>query len=352
MEESDVCRKLIKLINKNSIRQINIMEVCGTHTRNIFKYCIDKLIDKKINLIAGPGCPVCVTPTSYIDSAIELSRKSGVIIVTFGDMIRVPGSLGSLSMEKAMGGDVHVIFSPLDSLKIAEQNKDKEVVLLGVGFETTAPSIALTVKYAKERELSNFSVLLSLRIMINVMKKLMTYDDVRIDGFICPGHVAAVIGASSFEKLSLISHTPMSICGFKMREILSGILSIEDMINKGEYRCENLYKSVVCDRGSIGAEKIMNQVFTRCSNEWRGMGWIDDTGLKFKEEYKEFDAAHKFNIAVNDKSAVSGCICGEILRGAKRPDECKLFTKVCNPRHPIGPCMVSEEGTCRSFYYI
>ena len=154
------------------------------------------------------------------------------------------------------------------------------------------------------------------------------------------------------KKLSLISHTPMSICGFKMREILSGILSIEDMINKGEYRCENLYKSVVCDRGSIGTEKIMNQVFTRCSNEWRGMGWIDDTGLKFKEEYNEFDAAHKFNIAVNDKSAVSGCICGEILRGAKRPDECKLFTKVCNPSHPIGPCMVSEEGTCRSFYYI
>lgn len=352
MEESDVCRKIIEAINKNSMKKINIMEVCGTHTRNIYKYCIDKLIDKNINLIAGPGCPVCVTPISYIDNAIELSKKNNVVIATFGDMVRVPGSNSSLNIEKAMGSDVRIIFSPLDSIKIAEQNKDKEVVLLGVGFETTAPSIALTVKYAKERDISNFSVLLSLRTMINVMKKLMTYDDVHIDGFICPGHVAAVIGANPFEELSMISHTPMSICGFKMAEILSGILSIENMINKGEYRCDNLYKTVVSDKGSIGAEKIMEEVFDRCSNEWRGMGWIEDTGLKFKQEYRKFDALRKFDIVCKQKKSIYGCICGEILRGAKRPDECRLFAKVCNPAHPVGPCMVSLEGTCRSLYKI
>ncbi|NFS30359.1 hydrogenase formation protein HypD [Clostridium botulinum] len=345
-----LCKTLLKEIEKNAMEKINIMEVCGTHTRSIYELGINKLLPENINLLSGPGCPICVTPVNYIDNAIKLSKKPQTIIVTFGDMMRVPGSSSFLSEEKAKGMDIRIIYSPLDSIKIAEKNKNKEVILLGIGFETTAPIIALTLKYAKAKKINNFSVLLSIKTMPNTMKELVLDGRAKINGFICPGHVATIIGEEPFNILSMESKLPMSICGFKGTEILVGILSIVKLVNNNEYKCENLYRGFVKKKGNIKAKELINEVFEISDSVWRGMGTIKQTGFDFKNEYKIFDATKKFLLRHRELNLNNNCICGEILQGISNPRDCLSFGKCCTPENPIGPCMVSNEGTCKIVY--
>lgn len=346
----NITKKIIEIINKEVKTPINIMEVCGTHTMSIYKNGIDKLLPSNINLISGPGCPVCVTDINYIDSAIKLCKNKNVIICTFGDMIRVPGSKSSLNKEKVNGANIKVVYSPLDCLDIANKNRDKEVVLLGIGFETTAPVIGLTIKHAYESNISNFSVLTSIKTMPNAMENLVLDEDVFIDGFICPGHVGSIIGINEFDKLAFKYKIPMVMSGFEHEDIACSILQLCRLIESKNYRCENLYKRIVKKEGNKIAKNIIEEVFSIDDSYWRGLGKITDTGLKIKEKYKKFDAQIKFNIHLSKVEIDRSCICSEILKGIKNPDDCKLFKVKCTPQHPVGACMVSREGTCSNFY--
>ncbi len=348
--EINLAIKLLKNIKERCKENINIMEVCGTHTRSIYNSGIDKLLLPNIRLLSGPGCPVCVTDESYIDHAIELSEKKDVIITTFGDMIKVPGSCSSLREQMAKGRKVEVVYSPLDALKIAINNRDKIIVFLAIGFETTAPIIALTIKEALEKNVNNFFILNSLKAMPKVMSTLILDEEVKIHGFICPGHVATIIGCRPFERLSNEYKTPMAICGFKAIDILVGILYIIYKKERGNYGCENLYKGFVYPEGNRKAQEILNQVFETSSSFWRGFGEIDGTGYKLREEYSYFDARNKFSLKNKIVNKNNQCICGDILRGIKSPMDCNAFGKMCTPRTPIGPCMVSKEGSCGIVY--
>lgn len=343
-------KDILEKLKKFNDEDITIMEVCGTHTMSILKSGLKELLSQNIKLISGPGCPVCVTPQEYIDMAIELCKRENVIITTFGDLMRVPATNSSLQRERALGNDIRTVFSPLDSLDIAENNPDKEVVFLGVGFETTAPIIAITVYNAKKKNIGNLSILNSIKTMPNVMKSLVSEKELKIDGFICPGHVAAVIGAEAFENLSVEANLPLVIAGFELLDIISAVYRLVEMKVNGEVRLENLYTRIVRNKGNEKALNVINTVFEAADSQWRGMGTITGTGFRFKEEYKNYDAWSKFKINIINSQSNKGCICGEILRGIKNPYECKLYGKVCTPLNPIGACMVSEEGTCASYY--
>lgn len=350
-EDFDLAKKLLKEINKKVTNPVNIMEVCGTHTRSIFKYGIDKLLPKKLKLIAGPGCPVCVTPSGYIDNAIALSKKEDIVIATFGDLVRVPGSNNkSLSLERAEGARVEIVYSPLDSLKLAAENLDKEIVFLGVGFETTVPAIALMLKEAKVRGIKNLTVLLAIKTMPAAMEKLILDEAININGFMCPGHVAAIIGINEFKDLSQRYRIPMAVCGFQAVDILGGILTIIDAIGERKYTCENRYSRVVREYGNLAALKVLQEVFEHSSASWRGLGLIENSGLKLRKEYEGFDAEVRYSLKTVEEKPVKGCICGEILKGKKVPSQCSLYKVKCTPQSPIGPCMVSSEGTCGIAY--
>lgn len=346
----DTTKKIIEIINKDIKTDIKIMEVCGTHTMAIYKNGLDKLLPSNISLISGPGCPVCVTDLNYIDSAIELCKNKNIIICTFGDMIRVPGSKSSLSKEKVNGANIRVIYSPLDCLDIANRNRDKEIVFLGIGFETTSPVIGLTIKNAYESNISNFSVLTSIKTMPNAIEKLILDEEIFIDGFICPGHVGSIIGINEFDKLASKYKTPMVMSGFEHGDIACSILQLCRLIEAKDYKCENLYKRIVKHEGNKIAKNIIDEVFYIGDSYWRGMANIKDTGLIIKEKYRRFDAQIKFNLHLPKVEIESECICGKILKGIKKPEDCKLFKVKCTPQNPIGACMVSSEGTCSNFY--
>jgi len=326
-----------------------LMEVCGTHTMAIFRNGIPKLLSGKVNLISGPGCPVCVSPNNYIDRAIALSKNPNHIIITFGDMMRVPGSTSSLEKAKASGGDIRIVYSPLDAMKIVSENRNKKVIFLGVGFETTAPTIAMTILEAKKHNLKNFSVLTSLKTIPPAMKALVESGDLNIDGFICPGHVSVIIGAKTYEFITRDYKIPCVVIGFEPLDIFQGVYMLLKQIVQSEAKVEIQYNRAVNYNGNIKAQKIMNEVFEVSDAEWRGIGSIKESGLKINNKYQEFDAINiKVDVEPNKKA--KGCICGDVLKGIKRPSDCKLFRKVCNPMNPIGACMVSTEGTCSAYY--
>lgn len=345
--------KIVKdiLVKLNKVEEpITIMEVCGTHTMTILKNGIKELLPKKIKLISGPGCPVCVTDEGYIDTAIELSKRENIIITTFGDLIRVPGQKSTLQKEKALGRDIRVVYSPLDALTIAKENLNKEVVFLAVGFETTAPIIALSVFNAKKQGIKNFSALNTIKTMPEAMKNLVLNNEVKIDGFLCPGHVSTIIGAQPFEALAKEYNIPLVIAGFEAVDIVAAIYRLAQMKIKGEGKVENLYNRVVKYNGNTNALEMINEVFYSSSSEWRGLGNIEGTGLSFNDHYINYDANKKFNIKNIKSNILKECLCGEILRGLKEPKDCKMFKTLCNPLNPVGPCMVSEEGTCAAYY--
>lgn len=347
----DDIKKLVELINHLDIQKINIMEVCGTHTMAIASAGIKQLLPSSIRLISGPGCPVCVTPSERIDDVYNLSKRNNVIIATYGDMIRVPGTKKSISLERSRmeGADVRMVYSSMDALDIAEDNPDKEVVFLGIGFETTTPAAAAAVKEARQRGIKNFSVFSLHKRVEPVMRALLESNEVKVDGFLLPGHVAVITGLKGFEFLREYK-VPGVVGGFEPLDILSTVYRLGMLIEKKNFDIENEYTRLVSYEGNAIAQNLISEVFKPCDDIWRGMGIIKMSGLEIRSEYSDFDASKKFNIAFPEKLCVTPCRCGDVLKGLIEPEECPLFGGGCVPDSPVGPCMVSTEGSCAAAY--
>lgn len=341
-------KKYIADINEVPYK-VNIMEVCGTHTSAISNFGLRKLFSNNINLISGPGCPVCVTPDKYIDYIYNLSMEKEVVITTFGDMIRVPGSEPNISLEKAKakGAKVKMVYSSFDAVEFAKENPGKKVIFLGIGFETTAPTTAISLKYAKEQHINNFFVLSMHKKVEPVMKELLDDDSVPIDGFLCPGHVAAVVGEKGFEFLKEYNCSGV-IAGFDMESIVKSIY----LLTTNNKLCilKNCYKNVVPYEGNVLAIKLMKEVFNEENDLWRGLGNIECSGLKLKNKYSNYDAFRHYPMTINKVKNKTKCSCGDVLKGKIKPNQCLLFKKICTPENPIGPCMVSSEGSCAAYY--
>lgn len=331
-------------------RSMAFMEVCGTHTMAIYRFGLRSLLPREIKLVSGPGCPVCVTPNDYLDRAIALCRLPDVITATFGDMMRVPGSTSALLEERAKGADIRIVYSPLDAVAIAARNRDKRVVFLGVGFETTAPTIAGSILTAAAQGLTNYFVLAANKTIPIPMQTLAADPELAIDGYICPAHVSAIIGADAYKPLAELYHTPCVITGFEPADMLQGILMLASQLLAGESRVENQYSRVVRPEGNPKAQAILSQLFTPCDVPWRGIGVIPGSGLAIREEYRRFDAEKMLPVEVEPTKEHPGCSCGEILKGKLAPQECALFGKLCTPENPVGACMVSSEGSCAAAY--
>ncbi len=344
-----IAEGLIQRIRKTSTRPIQLMEVCGTHTVSIFRYGIRALLPEQIMLLSGPGCPVCVTPNADIDLAIALSRQKDTIILTFGDMMRVPGSTSSLQKEKAEGRDIRIIYSSLEALKIAKESFGKKVVLLAIGFETTSPTIAVAILRAKEEKLHNLFFLNSQKRVPPALIALLQSKQVKIDGFILPGHVSAIIGTIPYQFIAKEFGRPAVITGFEPLDILQGVWMLIKQIEENRAAVEIQYRRVVHEEGNPIALGKIDQVFEKAESQWRGIGWIPDSGYRFRKSYKETDVRN-FDVEVEQTKEHPECLCGEVLQGIKSPLECRLFRKVCHPENPIGACMVSIEGTCHTYF--
>ncbi|HBF42277.1 MAG TPA: hydrogenase formation protein HypD [Desulfobacteraceae bacterium] len=348
--DPEVSMRIIERIQKASRTKIRLMEVCGTHTTSIFRNGIRALLPENITLISGPGCPVCVTAQNDIDAFIELSKVDDVIVTTFGDLIRIPGTRSSLQKEKGKGRDIRVVYSTFDALEIAKKNPDKKIVFLGVGFETTAPTIAASIISANEIALDNYFVFSAHKLVPPALEALMETEGVKIDGFMLPGHVSVIIGTRAYLPIFKKYKIPCAVAGFEPTDILQAIFVLTEQIETNNPALLNEYKRAVTFEGNEKAQKTMNDVFETVDVTWRGMGIIPESGLKIREDFASFDAEKIFDISVPFSKDPKGCACGEILTGLKIPSECALYKKVCTPMNPIGPCMVSSEGTCAAYY--
>jgi hydrogenase expression/formation protein HypD len=346
----EVAQRIKEIMPK---QRINIMEVCGTHTQAFFRFALDKILPSNLRLISGPGCPVCVSSQEYIDSAIDLTRHKELLILTFGDMLRVPGTSSTLEKERARSGNVRVVYSALDSLAVARFNPDKKVVFLAVGFETTAPTIALSILAAKKENLKNIFFLPSLKQIPPAMDYLLRDERLDLDGFLCPGHVSAIIGTRPYEFIAKRYRLGCCVAGFEPLDILEGIYFLIRQKVKDRPIVQNQYLRVVTKQGNPKARKMISRVFKTSDAFWRGLGNIPESGFKLKDEFSQFDAERIFSLpakrlAKADKQ--KRCRCAEVLKGLLSPLDCPLFSKVCSPDNPVGPCMVSSEGTCNAYY--
>ncbi len=348
--DSGISRKLIEKIKNTSKRSIRLMEVCGTHTVSIFRSGIRSVLPETISLLAGPGCPVCVTDQAEIDTFIELSRLDDVIVTTFGDLIRVPGTTSSLQKEIAGGQDIRVVYSTIDALEIARKNPTKRVIFLGVGFETTAPTIAASIFSAAQMNVENYSVISAHKLVPPALHALMASGEVKIDGFILPGHVSVIIGLKAYQPFFNQYRTACVVSGFEPVDILQAISILVEMIETDSPGLRNAYPRAVTHEGNLKAQQLMDDIFEPADVCWRGIGMIPRSGLKIREQYAAHDAQKLFNVQVPEAQTVKGCACGEVLIGTKTPPECALYKKVCTPMDPVGPCMVSTEGTCAAYY--
>ena len=342
--------RLAVKIQEKKTPPVNLMEVCGTHTVAIFKHGIRQFLPEKVNMLSGPGCPVCVTPNADIDKAIALAQNDGLILTTFGDMMKVPGSYSSLHQVRAAGADIRVVYSVLDALRIAEDNPRKSVVFFGVGFETTAPTTASAILEAEQLGIDNFFLLSVHKLIPPAMRALLDSDEVHINGFICPGHVSTIIGSAPYEFIPREYGIPCVIAGFEPLDVLQAIDMLLEQIADGEPRVDIQYRRAVRKEGNPTALKYLSMVFDVTDTCWRGIGVIPETGLKLAQQYKQFDAEYAFKIVTRPVKEAAGCRCGDILRGVSTPRECRLFGEACTPEHPVGPCMVSTEGTCSAWY--
>lgn len=330
--------------------QVSLMEVCGTHTMAIARSGIRALLPPNIKLLSGPGCPVCVTSQGDIDAVIEMVQQKEIILVTFGDMMRVPGTRSSLQEERSKGADVRVAYSPLDALRTARENPDKEVVFLGIGFETTTPAIGITLEQARAEGLKNFSVFSLHKLVPPALELIFSDPDMQVDGLICPGHVSAVIGVKPYEVLAQKYRKPNVITGFDTLDILEGIYMLLLQLKDGKSQVEIQYKRVVKPDGNAIARQTIERVFHAVPARWRGLGVIPGSGLALCEEYADMDARLKFKIPEMEEIPIKGCACGEVLTGKITPPDCALFGRACTPLQPVGPCMVSHEGSCAAYY--
>jgi len=344
-------KELTSSIQKiNPSKNINIMEVCGTHTMAISRSGIRQLLPPNINLISGPGCPVCVTSINDIDCILEIINNYDVSVFTFGDMIRVPGSNSSLYMEKSKGKDISICYSPTDSLEFARNNPEKKVIFIAIGFETTIPLISVTVKRAYNENINNFYIYNTHKLIPPALNSLLSDKKVKIGGLLCPGHVSVIIGSKPYEFIPKKYNVPCVISGFEPIDILMSIETILKQIKDSSTGVQIQYKRVVKKEGNPIAVSKIYDVFKKIDSRWRGLGNIPESGLKLKPKYLKFDAKIKFPTGETNSKEPPGCECGNVLKGIKKPQECKLFAKACTPGSPIGPCMVSSEGTCAAYY--
>ena len=346
-------RRFIERIHHFSSRHpqpIKLMEVCGTHIVAISRSGLRDVISENIVLLSGPGCPVYVTSNRKIDYSIALSREKDVIITTFGDMMRVPGSSSSLAQERTNGGDIRVVYSAIDALKITQANPDKRTVFFAIGFETTAPTVAATILEAERSHIGNFSILPAHKLVPPALRALVTTQELALDGFICPGHVSAIIGNRPYKEIAENYRIPCVITGFEPLDILSAVYLLVKQVIEGSTKVENQYRRCVREEGNPVALKMLLRVFEEDDAEWRGMGVIPSSGLKLKEKYRRFDAEQLFAAETEETRIPAGCLCGDVLRGIKSPLECPLFGTVCTPEDPQGACMVSSEGSCAAYH--
>ncbi len=346
----EITAPLVEEIIRSLVRPVRIMEVCGTHTMSIFRHGIRSLLPAGITLLSGPGCPVCVTPASHIDAFVAAARLPQVTIATFGDLIRVPGSEGSLATARAAGARVEIVYSPMDALTLAQQEPERLVVFPAIGFETTAPTIAATLLQAERLGITNFLIIAAGKTMPQALEALLSDPELQVDGLLCPGHVSAIIGANAYRPLAEKYRLTCAVAGFEPADILAGLLSLIRQINEGRPRVDNCYTRAVTAQGNSKARALIDQVFAPADSEWRGLGIIPGSGLVLQERYRRFDGLHRLAIPLQPTREPKGCRCGDILKGRLLPPDCPLYGTACTPLLPIGPCMVSNEGTCAAYY--
>ena len=345
--------ELIEAVHKESAyinKQITFMEVCGTHTMSIYKHGIKAVLPENIKLLSGPGCPVCVTPPQYIDQAIQLAINENTIICTFGDMIRVPGENDTLENTRAQGGDIRIVYSPLDCINIARKNPEKMIIFLAVGFETTSPVIGLAVRRAYNEGINNFFILPGMKLLFPALETLLSSGEINIDGLICPGHISAITGEKPYEFIPDKYKIPCVITGFESTEILMGIYMLVKQIAQGKACVENAYKRAGTILGNTNAIKIIHEVFKTVDDCWRGFSVIPYSGLEPSGQFEHHDARVFFKLGRPLWKSDGACCCGDVVKGLKTPVECPLFRKVCTPQSPVGACMVSAEGSCAASY--
>jgi len=342
-------QKLMDAACKKLGRQINIMEVCGTHTVSIFRHGIKSTLPKGIKLLSGPGCPVCVTNQSYIDSVLELAGRDDYLIATYGDMIRVPGKGGSLETKQTKV-NVKVVLSSEDALQLAKDNPDKTIVFVAVGFETTTPATAVVIKEAAAENIDNFCILSGHKLVVPAMRALLSDKNNNIDGFLCPGHVSVIIGYGAFGEIVEDFGRPCVVAGFEPLQIIEGLGEICQQLAADKPELKSIYTAVVTKKGNTAAQKIIDECFEPANGYWRGLGMIEKSTLKLRDKYSRFDAFKRFDITEIPGEDASGCRCGEVLCGLVEPPECGLFEKSCTPDTPVGPCMVSSEGACAAWF--
>lgn len=343
-------RLLLQQLSELVTGDWNIMEICGGQTHAFLRYGIDELLPKKLTLLHGPGCPVCVTPVEKIDKAIDIAARQNVIFCSFGDMLRVPGSSGDLLSARAKGADVRMVYSPMDAVEIARDNPTREVVFFAVGFETTAPAIAMAAKTADALKLANFTLLVSHVLVPPAIDALLSDEDNRIDGFLAAGHVCTVMGYHEYLPLAQKYKVPIVVTGFEPVDLLQGLLMCARLLEQGEWGVANQYTRSVTREGNRQAQQAIGEVFEVCDQTWRGIGTIPNSGLKLAPEYAHLDAEQRFEFKIAAQLGDSVCISGLVLQGKKKPTECPAFARECDPEHPLGATMVSSEGACAAYY--
>jgi len=348
--DGELAQRLAREIHRLTTRPWNIMEVCGGQTHAIVKFGIDELLPKQISLIHGPGCPVCVTSLEIIDQALDIAARRDVIFTSFGDMLRVPGSTTDLLSVKAKGGDVRMVYSPLDAVKIAEQNPAKEVVFFGVGFETTAPATAMAIYQAARKKLPNFSLLVAHVLVPQAMEALLSSPKCRVQGFLAAGHVCAVMGFDEYLPIASKYHVPIVVTGFEPLDILQGVLMTVQQLESGRAEVENQYRRAVRREGNPSAQELIHKIFRVIPRKWRGVGEIPESGLGLREPYTAFDAGIRFGVSSHSVEESPLCQSGLVLQGQIKPHECPAFGAGCTPEHPLGATMVSSEGACAAYF--
>jgi hydrogenase expression/formation protein HypD len=346
----DLAKRLFDEIHSAATQRWAIMEVCGGQTHSIIRHGIDQLLPDEIEMIHGPGCPVCVTPLEIIDKALAIAARPGVIFCSFGDMLRVPGSSEDLFRIKSAGGDVRVVYSPLDALKLARENPDREVVFFGIGFETTAPANAMTVYQAKRLGIENFSLLVSHVLVPPAIAAIMESPTCRVQAFLAAGHVCSVMGTQEYPPLTEKYHVPVVVTGFEPLDILEGIRRTVLQLESGRFELENAYPRAVTSEGNTAAMAMLRDVFEVTDRSWRGIGMIPQSGWRLADKYRHYDAEHRFDVASMHTDESSICRSGEVLQGLIKPHECEAFGRECTPRNPLGATMVSSEGACAAYY--
>jgi hydrogenase expression/formation protein HypD len=348
--DSSLAKPLVAQLQKAVTKPLRIMEVCGSHTMAIFRNGLRSILPDGFELISGPGCPVCVTSAPHMDAFISMADLPGVRVAIFGDLFRVPGSSGSLAHASSRGAKVDIVYSPMDALDLAIKHPEDTVVFLGVGFETTTPGIAATIMSAKVRNVPNFVVFSTHKVMPPPLIALLDDPELKIDGLLCPGHVSSIIGAGAYQPLVDKYGLACVVAGFETADLLNGLILLARQVGSGNVKVENTYPRAVSWEGNPRAQKMVYEIFEPADMNWRGLGVIPASGLTIRKEYEEFDAEKRFNITLPEAEEAKGCLCGEILKGKNTPPQCPLFDVRCSPANPIGPCMVSSEGTCAAYH--